>query len=151
MDAAAEAGVKRFIMVSAVDVRDRKNKAVPEWYNDEDKERSEGMVKALGPYMDAKLAADHSLVTENERRKLDWTIVRPGRLAEGEATGKIRAGRVSIAGEIRRADVAGVVARCLVDDGTVGLAFDVLNGDEGVNEAIGRVGKERIDCFEGYH
>ena len=30
-DATAAAGVKRFIIVSAVDIRDRENKPAPEW------------------------------------------------------------------------------------------------------------------------
>lgn len=30
-DATAAAGVKRFIIVSAVDIRDRENKPTPEW------------------------------------------------------------------------------------------------------------------------
>merc|ERR1712137_389844 len=71
MDAAAKAGVKRFVMVSAVDVRDREGKPEPEWYDDGDRERSDGAWKAIGAYYEAKLAADKSLVTENGRRGLE--------------------------------------------------------------------------------
>ena len=71
MDAAAKAGVKRFVLVSAVDVRDREGKPEPEWYDDGDRERSDSMWKALGPYMEAKLAADKALITGNGERKLD--------------------------------------------------------------------------------
>lgn len=48
MDATAQAGVKRYIIISAVDVRDRENKPKPEWYNDEDLDRSNKVWGAIG-------------------------------------------------------------------------------------------------------
>jgi len=84
MDATAQAGVKRYVIVSAVDVRDRENRPEPEWYNDADRRRSEGVWRAIGVYMWAKLAADRSLVVENGRRGLEYTIVS---LPIGEAVG----------------------------------------------------------------
>jgi nucleoside-diphosphate-sugar epimerase len=48
MDATSKAGVKRYIMVSAVDVRDRENRPEPEWYHDGDRERSEKSWGAIG-------------------------------------------------------------------------------------------------------
>lgn len=49
MDATAQAGVtKRYIIVSAVDVRDRKTKPEPEWYDDGDRDRSGKVWGALG-------------------------------------------------------------------------------------------------------
>jgi len=84
MDAAALAGVKRYVIVSAVDVRDRENKPEPEWYNDADRRRSEGVWRAIGVYMRAKLAADRSLVVENWRRGLEYTIVS---ISDGGAVG----------------------------------------------------------------
>lgn len=149
MDAAAEAGVKRFVMVSAVDVRDREGKAEPEWYDDGDRERSEGMWGAIGPYMEAKLAADRSLVEENGRRGLEWTIVRPGRLSEESGTGKVQAGKVHLANAIPREDVAAVIFECLRQEGSVGLAFDVVGGDTEVADAVGGVVKDKVNCFEG--
>lgn len=95
MDAAAQAGVKRFIMVSAVDIRDREGKPEPEWYDDDDRKRSEGMWGAIGRYCAAKLAADRELVVGNEGRGLEWTIVRPTSLGEGQGTGRVEAGKVS--------------------------------------------------------
>lgn len=156
MDAASAAGVNRFIMVSALDMRDR-SKAVPGWYNQEDVERSDRLWNALGAYMRAKLAADKSLVSENERRGLRWTIVRPGQLTDEEGSGRVCAGRVHLGTPISRGDVAAVVRECLERESSVGLAFDVLgaggaSGDgEGVKEAVERVGRERMDCFEGFY
>lgn len=48
MDATSKAGVKRYIIVSAVDVRDRENKPEPEWYHDGDRERSNKTWDAIG-------------------------------------------------------------------------------------------------------
>lgn len=150
-DAASAAGVKRFIMVSAMDMRDRERKPVPGWYNEEDKEKADGMWSALPDYMKAKLAADTELVTGNAARRLRYTIVRPGVLSEAEGTGKVRAGRIHFGGVMPREDVARVLLECLKNDETVGLAFDVLSGERGVEEEVGRVAREKEDCFEGFH
>ena len=150
MDAVAESGVKRFIMVSALDVRD-KSKAVPSWYDDSDVKRSERLWGAIKPYMEAKLDADRSLAEENERRQLQWTIVRPGQLTDEEAKGTISAGRVHLGNPVTRADVAAAVAECLNNDGTIGMAFDVLGGDVPVKEAVQAVVDKEEDCFDGFH
>jgi putative NADH-flavin reductase len=63
----------------------------------EDKERQEAMVKASD---------------------LDWTIVRPGGLTDGPATGEYKSGldpRI-VAGQVSRADVAAFVLAQLGDD-----------------------------------
>ncbi|KAF2485598.1 hypothetical protein BDY17DRAFT_322429 [Neohortaea acidophila] len=149
MDAAAKAGVKRYIMVSAIDVRDREARPVPEWYDDSDKERSDRVWKAIGPYMDAKLAADRSLVAENGRRGLEWTIVRPTTLSEDAGVGKIEAGKVRTTEKISREDVAAVVAECLKRDGTKGMAIDCVGGSTPIADAIARAVEEKADAFEG--
>ncbi|KAK3074224.1 hypothetical protein LTR53_003511 [Teratosphaeriaceae sp. CCFEE 6253] len=141
MDATAKAGVKRYIIVSAVDVRDRERRPEPEWYNDSDRERSNKVWAAIGPYMQAKFAADRSLVTENGRRGLEYTIVRPGGLSNEAGKGKIEAGKVHLDAMIPREDVASVVVECLKNDGTKGLAFDCVGGAE--------VAKEKTDTFGG--
>lgn len=148
MHAAAQAGVKRFIMVSAVDVRDRAAPE-PEWYDDADRERSAGMWGAIGPYMAAKLEADRELVKEDGG--LEWTIVRPGGLSEEPGMGRVEAGKVHIGRRISREDVAGVVVECLRESGTVGLAFDVVGGETGIGEAVRGVVEGRVDTFEGRH
>lgn len=63
----------------------------------EDKERQEAIVKASG---------------------LDWTIVRPGGLTDGPATGRYRAGvdPKIVAGQVSRSDVAAFVLQQLTDD-----------------------------------
>jgi nucleoside-diphosphate-sugar epimerase len=151
MDAAAKAGVKRYVMVSAHDVRDRENKPKPEWYTDADMQISDGTYKAIGTYMKAKFEADKALVVGNDQRKLDYTIVRPGRLGTGPSTGKIEAGKIRLGGEISREDVAKVVAEVLKTDGTIGLAFDCIGGETPIAEAVKKVADNRSDSFEGYY
>lgn len=159
MDALAEAsraepGIvgRRFVMVSAVDVRDR-SKAVPDWYGDEDRKISDKAWGSIGGYMAAKLAADASLRGENERRGLAYTIVRPGGLSLKPGTGRVRAGKVSLAGTVPREDVARLLVAVLENEATVGLAFDVLGDGEGADDvegAVARVAEAKEDTFEGY-
>lgn len=149
MDAAAQAGVRRYLIVSAVDVRDRERRPAPEWYDDADRARSDRSWSAIGPYMEAKLAADRSLVTENGRRGLEYTIVRPGGLTNDAGQGAVAAGRVHIGATISREDVASVVVECLKNDGTKGLAFDCVGGDTKIANAVAEVAKDRVDTFAG--
>ena len=149
MDATAKSGVKRYIIVSAIDIRDRENKPEPEWYNDEDRDRSNRVWSAIKAYMEAKLAADTNLVTQNERRGLEYTIVRPTGLSMDPAKGTIAAGKVHINQVISREDVASVVIECMKQDGTKGLAIDCVGGDTPIAEAIATAAKEKLDAFEG--
>lgn len=150
-DAAAAAGVKRYVSVSALDVRDRAGKPTPPWYSEQDMQGSERLWKVLEPYMEAKLKADRELVSGNERRGLSWTIVRPGRLVDDPGSGRCEAGRVHFGKAISREDVARVVVACIRDEGTAELAFDVVGGDTEVNEAVRNVAEKREDCFEGFY
>ena len=149
MDATAKAGVKRFIMVSAIDIRDRENKPEPEWYNDADRDRSSRVWDVLKPYMEAKLAADTNLVTQNGRRGLEYTIVRPTGLSQDPGKGTIEAGKVHINQVISREDVASVIIECIKQDATKGLAIDCVGGDTPIAEAIATAAREKADAFEG--
>lgn len=150
MDATAKAGVtKRYIIISAVDVRDRENKPEPEWYNDADRERSNKVWGAIGPYMAAKFAADRDLVTKNNERGLEYTIVRPGGLSQDPGTGKIAAGKVHFDTMISREDVAKAVVEIMKNDGTKGLAIDMVGGDTPIKDAIAEVAKNKVDTFAG--
>jgi len=151
MDACAAAGVKRYIIVSALDLRDRENKPVPDWYNDQDKDRSNRVWESIGTYMRAKLAADKELRTGNTKRKLDYTIVRPGGLNMEPATGKVDAGKVHLNQTISREDVAYVIAECIKNSGTIGKAFDIVGGETKISEAINKVVENNVDTFEGYY
>ncbi len=112
-----ELGVKRFITVSAVDVHDRSNPA-PDWCDG---------TKEL---MEAKLAADKELEIGNERRRLDYTIIRPSGLGNDSGTGQVSAGKVQLAKVIKPGDLTRVVVQCMEEPGAIGLAFDVAAGEQ---------------------
>lgn len=150
IDAAAATDAKRYITISALDVRDR-SKKTPPWYNDDDKARSSRLWKFIGSAMKAKLAADRALVGGNEKRGLSWNIIRPGGLLDAPATGKISAGRVHFGKGISRSDVARVLSYCVDDEDISGLAFDVLGGDKDIDDALDCVAEKREDCFQGFY
>ncbi|KAE8447519.1 hypothetical protein EG329_010649 [Mollisiaceae sp. DMI_Dod_QoI] len=150
MDACAESGVKRFIIVSAMDVRDH-SKPAPDWYDDGTKERAAKVLNAIRPFMEAKFAADKELVTGNERRKLDYTIIRPAGLGSNPGVGTVSAGKVQLAKVVKREDLARVIVQCIEEPGTIGLVFDVAAGDSPIPEEISRVASERVDVFDGFY
>lgn len=117
IDAAAEAGVRRFVMVSYFG-------AGPDHGVPQD--------NSFFPYAEAKAAADAHLRASN----LDWTILGPGRLTLDAPTGRIALGEGK--GAVSRADVAQVVAAALADDATIGRTIDFNNGDVPIAEALAR-------------
>ncbi|KAL8392489.1 hypothetical protein RB595_002615 [Gaeumannomyces hyphopodioides] len=157
--AAAAAAAKRFVSVSMLDLRDREHRPVPPWYTPDDAAGSDRLWGGpMGVWARAKLAADTELCRGNAHRGLDFTIVRPGGLGPAEdAKGAVAAGRVpgclSAAGRkmVSRADVAVVLVECIRDRATVGLAFDVVGGDEPVSDAVARVARDKEDTFQGFY
>ena len=114
-DAAQQAGVRRYVMVSAMGTE----------LADADSD------DVFQVYLRAKAAADDDL----RARDLDWTVVRPGRLTDEPGTGRVRAGKLA-RGEVPRADVAAVIAASLHEDRTIGKTFDLLAGDTPVEDAL---------------
>ena len=114
-DAAERAGVRRYVMVSAMGT----DRADPDSHD------------VFQVYLRAKRAADEDLMA----RDLDWTVVRPGRLTDAPSTGRVRVGTLG-PGEVTRADVAAVLAEVLLTGATVGKAFDLLAGDRSVDDAL---------------
>jgi uncharacterized protein YbjT (DUF2867 family) len=116
MQAAADAGVRRYVMISSMGAGD-----------------PEAGVEAMRPYLRAKAAADAAL----RESRLDWTIVRPGMLTDAPGSGRVAAA-TSLArrGEIPRDDVALVLLEVLGAPSTVGVTFEVLAGESPVADAI---------------
>ena len=114
-DAAEHAGVRRYVMVSAMGTEN----ADPD---------SDDVFQV---YLSAKQAADEDL----RARDLDWTVVRPGRLVDETPTGRVQVGRLP-RGEISRGDVAAVLAAALHEDATIGKTFDLLAGHQTVAAAL---------------
>ena len=115
IDAAKKNGIDRYLMVSAILV-DRPD----EW--------PEPMV----PYYEGKRDADEALM----RSGLTYTVVRPGLLTDAAGTGLIEVGFGTERGEIPRDDVAATLFFTLPAINTYGQAFDVVSGDDPVEDAI---------------
>ncbi|MEA2245816.1 MAG: hypothetical protein QOH46_345 [Solirubrobacteraceae bacterium] len=113
--ACSAAGVERYLMISAMGAADPT--AGPE---------------PMVPYLKAKAGADEALRVSG----LAYTIVRPGRLTDEPASGRIVVGDRLERGEIARADVAVVLAASLGIAETVDKTFDVLAGDAPVEDAL---------------
>lgn len=117
IDAAAQAGVTRFVMVSYFGAGP--DHGVPQG-------------DPFFAYAEAKAAADAHLRASD----LDWTVLGPGRLTLEPATGRIALGEGN--GSVSRADVAHVAAAALADDSTIGRTIEFNNGDVPIAQALAR-------------
>lgn len=117
IDAAAQAGTRRFVMVSYFG-------AGPDHGVAED--------NSFYAYAQAKAAADAHL----RASRLDWTVLGPGKLTLEPATGAIGVGQEYADGSVTREDVALVVAATLADDATVKRTIEFNNGDTPIADAI---------------
>ena len=108
-DAAASAGVQRYVLVSAIGA-------------DSFDASSEDVFQI---YLRAKSEADAHL----RGTSLDWTIVRPGGLTDDTPTGRVTIGETVDRGSIPRADVASVLFEALANERWVGEQFEVVSGD----------------------
>ncbi len=117
VDAAAQAGVRRFVMVSYFGAG--ADHGVPE-------------DNSFFAYAEAKAAADAHLRDSG----LDWTVLGPGRLTLDAATGRIAVGPQARDGQVSREDVALVAAAALVDDTTAGRTIDFNNGAVPIEQAL---------------
>ncbi|WP_406687951.1 SDR family oxidoreductase [Rossellomorea vietnamensis] len=118
MEAAKEAGIERFIIVSALQAHHREN------WND-----------SLKPYYVAKHFADRAL----EDSGLTYTIIRPGGLLNEEGTGKVSAAENLERGSIPREDVARTIVASLTEESTFNKGFDLISGSTGIEEAVKNV------------
>jgi uncharacterized protein YbjT (DUF2867 family) len=92
-----------------------------------------GADEVWAAYITAKTAAEADL----RARDLDWTIVRPGRLTDAPATGRIRlAPPPGPAGTVPRADVAAVIAALLDNPATRHQTLELTSGDSPVAAAV---------------
>ncbi|OJH16742.1 sugar epimerase [Bacillus obstructivus] len=115
MEAAEKVGIKRFIIVSALQAHHREN-----WN------------ESIKPYYVAKHYADRVLVSSN----LDYTIIRPGGLLNDPGTGKVSIAENLQRGAISREDVAELIIACLNEKNTLRRSFDVVAGETPINVAI---------------
>lgn len=119
-DAAARAGVRRFLVVSSMGA-------------DAAATHSDSV---FGAYLRAKGAADDAV---RARPELDWTILRPGMLTNDAGTGLVRLAPSTGRGPVPRDDVAAVLLALLDAPHTVGTTLELIAGDTPVGQAVGEV------------
>lgn len=118
-DAAEAAGVRRYVMVSAMgaDVEAADDIGDP----------------VFVAYLRAKGHADDVI---RDRTNLDATIVRPGHLTNDPGTGRVELSDQTGRGDIPRADVAAVLLAVLDTPATAGRTFEVISGETPIYEAV---------------
>lgn len=120
------AGIERFVQLSAIGVDDPLPPDTGEVWR---------------AYVEAKRDADAALRASG----LAWTIVRPGRLTDEPATGRVTLGPDVSRGDIPRADVAAVLAAVLDAPGTVGRQWELVSGDVPVADAVAAYSSARAE------
>jgi len=121
MDAAAHAGVERFVMVS---------------YRGAGFDHGVPEDNSFFAYAQAKAAADEHLRTG----PLKYTIVGPGSLSDDPASGKIDIGDAATAEHASRGNVARVLLEVIDSDNTVGHTIEFMDGSTTIEEAVATIG-----------
>lgn len=116
MDAAAQAGVRRYVMISYCG-------AGPDHGVDPE--------TPFYAYAEAKAAADEHL----RGTDLDWTVLGPSGLTLDAATGSIQVGREG-SGQVSRDNVARVIAEALDSNATIGRTIEFHDGSTPIAEAL---------------
>ncbi|MFI6865963.1 SDR family oxidoreductase [Nocardia sp. NPDC050406] len=115
-EAAARAGVRRFVLVSVFPEAGR------------DRDTSEGFEH----YMRVKKTADVYLT----RTDLDWQIIRPGTLLNDPGTGRVTAGLAIEYGSVTRDDVAAFLAAALREPALDRGIIELTGGDTPIPKAV---------------
>lgn len=115
IEAAEAKGVKRFVMVSALQANNREN-----WN------------MKIKHYYVAKHYADRILMDSD----LDYTIVKPGALLDEPGSGNIQIGETLERGSVPREDVASTIIEVLRNPKTIRRSFDLVSGKIPISEAI---------------
>lgn len=116
MEAAARAGVQRYVMVS---------------YFRSSPDHGVDPANSFYAYAEAKAAADAHL----RDSALAWTVLGPSTLTLDPPTGRIST-TDEVSQSVSRADVAEVIAAALADDGTIRRTIRFNSGDTPVAEAL---------------
>ena len=125
-DAAQRAGVRRYLLISAMGV-------------DDEPPGDAGEVWIA--YLRAKRAAEEALRASG----LDWTTLRPGRLTDDPGVGTVLLASSVPPGPITRDDTAAVLAALLDASGSVGQTLELVEGDDDVLAAVAAVGRPDPD------
>lgn len=113
-DGAVEAGVDRFVLVSA--------------HRTDEDFGGDDVVHLLR----AKRAADAHV----RSTPLAWTIIRPDALTEGQPTGRVQLGRTVPQGALTRADLAHLIRAVLAAPSSARQQFEVIGGTVTIETAL---------------
>ncbi len=117
-DAARQAGVGRYLLVSSTGVDDPP---------------APGTDEVWAAYLQAKKAAEDAIRATD----LAWTILRPGRLTDDPGTGKVLLAAPPVdRGDVTRDDTAAVLAALLDAPGTVGQVLELREGATAIADAV---------------
>lgn len=122
MEAASGVGIRRFILLGSLFAAD-----LGRWEDPAVKPA----VDTLPDYYVAKNMADQHLIHTD----LDYTIIEPGTLVEGDGTGLIETGTRSW-GSIPIPDVATCLADCLELPETIGRVYNIIKGGQPIDSAL---------------
>ncbi len=110
--AAENAGVRRMILVTAIGAGGTESVL------------QEGARNFLKPVIDAKTVAENDL----RARDLDWSILRPGQLPDGPATGNgLLSEDQTLMGKITQGELAALIVKALDDDATTGKVYHTID------------------------
>jgi uncharacterized protein YbjT (DUF2867 family) len=117
-DAAEQAGVRRYLLVSSMGA---------------DRAEAPGVDPVFAAYLRAKAASEADL----RGRDLDWTILRPGRLTDEPGTGRVRLAEPPVPpGAVPRDDVAAVLVALLDTPASSGRTLELVSGDTPIPAAL---------------
>lgn len=118
IDASNKNNIKKFVMLSSMGA-DQPQQA-----------------EQLQDYLKAKHIADEYLKSSG----LNYSIVRPGSLTNGDLTNKIQLEtKLNKSGEISRNDVAQTLVRSLNDDVANNAIFEILKGETLIGDALNKL------------
>jgi uncharacterized protein YbjT (DUF2867 family) len=120
-EAAAIAGIRRFILVSVFPDALRDKETSPDFEN----------------YIAVKKRADVHLVETG----LDWIILRPGTLLDNPGSGKVRADVAVPYGEVPRDDVAATIGELIEQPAVSRIIVELTSGELPVADAIRRLAR----------
>lgn len=124
-DAARQAGVRRYLLVSSTGV---------------DAEPAPDTDEVWAAYLRAKKAAEEAIRATD----LQWTILRPGRLTDGPGTGKVLLAPPPVPrADVTRDDTAAVLAALLAASETAGRVLELRAGGTDLLEAVKGLGSRK--------
>ncbi|BDR52115.1 oxidoreductase [Bombiscardovia nodaiensis] len=122
IEAAKQAGIKRYVMLGALYAAD-----LERW----DEPEVQQVIEQLPDYYPAKYFADDHLMHSG----LDYTIVEPGTLVERAGTGRVSTDPQGT-GSIAIPDVAAMLAASLDQPSSVGRIYRIIEGDTPIGQAL---------------